>query len=188
MAFVESYLSKIGVQTGNAMKLVLFELLLKRYRGEYTDDVPDKLATAVVDYLFGEQSKYAEVRAFLAESRNLVDSKARELYNEPMLCQALTCAMYNYCYGKYVDSGGKVGFLVSPFIGYMRALQRVVTGGEPASLLDSFESKVGRENVAPLYNLWTLGLYKPLPQTPDSKLMMDEVVSFARSVSSTVLR
>lgn len=188
MAVVEAYLSKAGVQTGNAMKLVLFELLLKRYRNRFAGDIPDKLASAVVDHLFGETSKYPEVKTFNDENMGLVDSKARELCNEPMLCQALTCAMYNFCYGKYVDSGKKVGFFASPFLGYVRALQQVMTGAEPVSFLSSFEAKVGRENVAPLYNLWALGLYRPLPYTPDSKLMMDEVVSFARSVGSTSVR
>jgi hypothetical protein len=40
----------------------------------------------------------------------------------------------------------------------------------------------------PLFNLWLLGIYRYLPYTPDSKLMMDEVSLFAKSVKSSVLK
>ena len=129
-----------------------------------------------------------ELRSFAEENRGLIESKSRELSSDRRLCRALTCAMYNFCYGRYVDSGGKVGLVFHPFLGYVRALQEVLSGREKAEFLESFESKAGRRNVAPLENLWRLGLYSVLPQTPDSKLMLDEVVSYARSVGSSAVK
>lgn len=187
MPFVENYLSKVGLQTGDGMKRILFELLLTRYQVADKTDCADKLAASVVNYLFCEMAGNSELRSFAEESRTLVESKAKELSAEGTLCRALTCAIYNFCYGKYIDSGGKVGMFVHPFLGYVRALQEVVDGKEPTSFLESFELKVGQRNVAPLLNLWLLGLYRPLPYTPDSKLMMDEVISFGKSVRSSAV-
>jgi hypothetical protein len=179
---VENYVSKAGLQTGNGMKRILFELLLTRYRVADKTDHAEKLAASVVNYLFCETADNAELRSFSEESRSLIESKAKELSADSQLCRALTCAMYIFCYGKYIDSGGKVGMFSHPYLGYVRALQEVINGKERASFLESFEAKVGQRNVAPLSNLWLLGLYRPLPYTPDSKLMMDEVVSFGTSV------
>jgi hypothetical protein len=100
----------------------------------------------------------------------------------------LTCAVYNFCYGKYVDSGHKVGMLMHPFLGFVRGLQEVIRSNEPVSFLDSFYPKVGDENVSPLVNLWLLGLYRPLPYTPDSKLMMQEISRFGKSMESPVVK
>jgi hypothetical protein len=181
MAFVENYLSKIGVQTGNVMKTALFELLVSRYRAAYEADLADKLAASVVNRLFCETANDAELRSFADESTALVESKVKELSSEDALCKALTCAVYNFCYGRYVDSGRKVGMLSHPFLGYVRALQEVASGNERTNFLEALESKVGEESVRPLVNPWLLGLYRPLPSTPDSKLMLDEVAAFRNS-------
>jgi hypothetical protein len=138
-----------------------------------------------VDYLFCEITAYPELRPFASENRALIESRAKELSIDDILCWALTCAMYNFCYGRYVDSGGKIGMFSHPFLGYVRALREVATGRERASFLDSFKLKVGEKNVTPLLNLWLLGLYRPLPYTPDSKVMIDEIVSFRELVKSS---
>ena len=170
------------------MKRILFELLLTRYRVADKTDFADKLAASVVNRLFCETADDTELRSFAEENMTLIETKAKELATEDPLCRALTCAIYNFCYGKYIDSGGKVGMFSHPFLGYVRALQEVINGKEPASFLESFESKVGEKNVAPLLNLWFLGFYRPLPHTPDSKLMLNEVISFGGAVGSSVVR
>jgi hypothetical protein len=185
MPSVENYLSKVGAQTGNGMKRILFDLLLARYQAADKTDFADKLAASVVNRLFCETGDEPELRSFAEANTALIETKAKELSAEDPLCRALTCAIYNFCYGKYIDSGGKVGLFSHPFLGYVRALQEVINSKEPASFLESFESKVGEKNVAPLLNLWFLGLYRPLPYTPDSKLMLNEVVSFAKAVGSS---
>lgn len=196
MPSVERYISTVGAETGNAMKLVLFQLLLKRYRATKPADfpvglandseLPEKLATAVVDWLFRERTANPELRSFITKNSGLIESKAKELSSEDALCRALSCAMYISCYGRYVDSGRKIGMLFHPFLGFFRAFQQVTSGRESLRFLDSFEPSVGHENVEPLLNLWALGLYRQLPYTPDSKLMMDEVLSFGRSVGASV--
>jgi hypothetical protein len=185
MGVPETYLSKVGVQTSNSMKLALFEVLLKRYRSTFEGDLAEKLAASVVDSLFCERAVNPELQKFVAENGALIGSKAKELAKEERLCRALTSAIYSFCYGKYIDSGGKVGMFSHPFLGYVRALQQVIGGKEPISFLESFESKVGRTSVRALFNLWELGIYRYLPYTPDSKLMMDEVSVFVRSVKSS---
>jgi hypothetical protein len=182
MAFVETFISKAGVQSGNAMKVILYNLLYKRYQSAYDDEFAGWLAAAVANYLFCDVPKNADGQSFAKENQALIESKAKELSKEHGLCKALTCAVYNACYGRYVDSGRKIGFLVHHFLGFVRALQEVVNAKEPASFLESFYPKVGHENVEPLLNLWLLGLYRPLPYTPDSKLMLDEIVRFGKSV------
>jgi hypothetical protein len=178
MSFVERYLSDVGLQSHDLMKITLGKLLLRRYDTTYDADFATSLAVSVANYLFCDQATNTDAQSFAEKNRELIESKAKELSTDDALCRALTCAVYNFCYGKYVESGGKVGLLLHPFLGYVRALQRVMSGKEPVSFLDS--SKVGQENVLPLLTLLRLGLYRPLPYTPDSKVMMDEIVSFGR--------
>jgi len=190
MSFVERYLSSVGTETHDAMKLILGKLLLNRYRAIYEADFAVKLAVAVANYLFCDQvpADATEARSFATSNEALIKSNAEELSKESALCQALTCAVYNFCYGKYVDSGRKVGLLFHPFVGFVRSLQEVVRGNEPISFLDSLYPKVGHENVEPLLRLWLLGLYRTLPYLPDSKLMMDEVVLFGKSIGLSLVK
>ena len=190
MPFVERYLSKIGTDTHDAMKLILVEFLRKRYQAAYEPWFAVELAAAVANYLFCDQTQAdpTEARFFAIPYEELITSEAKELSKEDALCRALTCAVYNFCYGKYVDSGRKVGLLFHPFLGFVRAVQEVRSGKEPVSFLDSLYPKVGYENVKPLLNLWLLGLYRTLPYLPDSKLMLDEVVLFGKSVGSSVVK
>jgi hypothetical protein len=73
---VENYVSKAGLQTGNGMKRILFELLLTRYRVADKTDHAEKLAASVVNYLFCETADNAELRSFSEESNVVVDCLA----------------------------------------------------------------------------------------------------------------
>ncbi|MGC2196939.1 MAG: hypothetical protein WA628_19850 [Terriglobales bacterium] len=181
MAFVETYISKVGVQSGNAMKIVLYNLLHKRYQWANDTEFAGKLAAAVANYLFCDEPT-GDAQSFAKINHALIESSAKDLSSEESLCRALTCAVYNSCYGRYVDSGRKIGLLVHPFLGFVRGLQEVINAKERPAFLESFYPKVGYENVKPLLNLWLLGLYRALPYTPDSKLMMDEIARFGKSV------
>lgn len=185
MSVVEKHLSKVGRISHDRMKVALFQVLLSRYRPAYGEDFAEYLAAAVANHLFSDEASEGG-KAFATANDALIKAKARELSKEDALCRALTCAVYNYCYGKYVESGRKVGLLFHPFLGYVRMFQRVVHGKESARALDS--SDVGPENILPLVNLLALGLYRDLPFTPDSKLMLDEVVSFEKSIPAAVTR
>lgn len=190
MSFIERYLSDVGLQSHDLMKLALSKLLFLRYDALYDEGFATKLSVAVANYLFSDEppATATDARAFATEKKGLIKSKAEELSKEDFLCHALTCAIYNVCYGSYVDSGRKVGLILHPFLGFVRALQEVMSGNEPLSFLDPLYQKIGYKNVEPLVNLWRLGLYRPLPHTPDTKIMLDEVMKFSQSVEPSERR
>jgi len=181
VSFVESYISKVGIQSANAMKVILYKLLFKRYQSEHDEDFAASLAAAVANYIFCSEPA-EEFKSFAIKNNELIESKCKELSTEDSLCRALTSAIYNFCYGRYVDSGRKIGLLVHPFLGFVRSVRRVMEGKEPVSFLESLYPTVGPENVQPLLNLCWLGLYRSLPNTPDSKEMMEEIARFGKSV------
>jgi hypothetical protein len=153
MSLVEGYISKVGVESVNAMKVILYELLQKRYQSEYDHDFACSLAAAVANYLFCNEPTADEVQSFATKNKALIESRAKQLSTEDSLCKALTCSVYNFCYGRYVDSGRKIGLLVHPFLAFVRGLQQVIEGREPVSFLDSLYPKVDHENMKPLLNL-----------------------------------
>ena len=175
MGMTERYLSQIGTYTGDQMKNALYQLLIPRYFWTlWNSESAQKLASSVVNFLFCEPGS-GEIARFMAEQQPLIESKARELATDEAVCRALTCAVYNFSYGRYVDSGGTVGIFSAPFLGFIRAIQEVTSGRERASFLESFIAKVGSRGAQPVLRLLDCGLYRPLPHTPDSKLMRDEV-------------
>ena len=182
MSFVERHLSKVGAQSHDLMKASLFELLRKRYLDSYERDFAQRLATTITDLLLCDQPANPEYGSFIDENESIIDSRVRELSSEEPLCCALTGAIYNSCYGKYLDSGRKFGFLFHPFLAFVRALQEVIGGKEPESILHLFYRNVGFENVEPLLNLRRLGLYRLLPHLPNSQVLMDEIIAFGESV------
>ncbi|MGE5053539.1 MAG: hypothetical protein ACM3WP_05180 [Acidobacteriota bacterium] len=166
------------------MKNALFELLVPRYFWTlWNVESAQKLASSVINSLFCEPGS-GEVAQFMAEQQALIGSKTRELAREESLCRALTCAVYNFSYGRYVDAGGKVGILFPPFIGFVRAIHEVASDRERAGFLDVSIAKVGSQAAEPLLKLLWSGLYRPLPHTPDSKLMRDEVATFIQRTSN----
>jgi hypothetical protein len=74
MSFAETYLSKIGVQTHGTMKIMLFKLLMKRYRAVYDSDFAVKLAVAVANYLFCDKPspQTSEALSFATENEALI--------------------------------------------------------------------------------------------------------------------
>ncbi len=199
MGFVEQAISRMGMETGNAMKTALWSHLVYRYSCTDCSDAEllkkvnanpehaEKVAGAIVNHLFCEDSSNEELRTFTLENISYVRSKAQELNHEEWVCRPLTCAIYNYSYGKYVDSGRRVGFFSAPFLAFGRAVREVAECREPLSFLDSFTAKVGQQSAAPLLNLLSLGLYRSLPYTPDSRAMAHEVALFAATNAAKML-
>lgn len=135
------------------------------------------MAAEVANYVF--QDLDANTSDFARENSGLIHDKATELSNEDSLCNALTCAVYNFSYSKYVAYGGKIGFLFHPFLGYVRALQT-----QNLDAQNSFyrRNKIPHQAYGPLIHLLSLRLLRPLPWTPDSKRMLDTVIAFGKSV------
>ena len=124
----------------------------------------------VANYVF--EGAYIEwpVSPFARHDRALIEARAKALGDEEALCQALTCAVYNFSYAKYVESGRKTGLLFHPFLGYVRALQR--NQFDITSRL-SDSQKIPPEGFLPLLHLSRLKLMRPLPWTPDSRRMFE---------------
>jgi hypothetical protein len=159
------------------MRLILDDLLSKRYRESYDSEFAGKLAAEVANYLF--QDVYAAKSDFAKENPDVIHERAAELSEEDSLCHAVTCAVYNFSYAKYVECGGKIGFLFHPFLGYVRALQ-----GNDLDATNRFykSNKIPHESYGPLIHLLSLRILRPLPWTPDSKRMLEAVVAFGESV------
>lgn len=185
MRRLEDYILNVGVQTSNTMKFILHELLSKRYTQSHDPAFAGKLAAEVANYLFEGAVVWWPNSEFARQNRQYIEAKAMELIDEEPLCQALTCAVYNFCYAKYVEEGGKIGLLFHPFLAYVRALQRNELD-VTARLANS--KKVPPEAYLPLLHLSLLKLMRPLPWTPDSKRMLDAVVAFGRSVGCSFLK
>ncbi len=140
---IEAYLTEIGLTTADAMKFALYSILKGRHQKEQEPGFAGKLAAAVTNYLFegdpniasmsllarsgmGDYESQRERLEFANRNLPLVESSVEGLreWADDNLCMALTCALYNFCYAKYIQGGGKVGFLSSNFLGYVRALQK----------------------------------------------------------------
>jgi hypothetical protein len=91
----------------------------------------------------------------------------------------VTCAVYNFSYGKYVEAGKRVGYLFHPFLAYVRALQRQQMD---VTVNLARRGKVPPESYLPLLHVSLLGLMRPLPWTPDSKEMFDTVIEYGKAV------
>jgi|SRR5271170_3518992 len=177
MPRLEAYIIAVGNQTSDMMKFILHELLSKRYRQSYEPGFAGKLAAEVANYLFEDID--VTKSAFAEENAQLIHEKAEELSDDDPLCHAVTCAVYNYSYAKYVECGGKIGFLFHPLVGYVRALQ----SNDLAATERFYKSKkIPYQAYGPLIHLMSLKLLRRLPSTPDSKLMLDSVVAFGKSV------
>ncbi|MGH9688506.1 MAG: hypothetical protein ACRD5K_15590 [Candidatus Acidiferrales bacterium] len=177
------YIVAIGMQSADTMKFALHQFLKPRYSAENSTDEPDfagRLAAAVANYLF-EVDAFWPSSEFAMRNQAAIEAKAAELRDQELVCQALTCAVYNFSYAKYIERGKKIGILFHPFLAYVRALQSnqfdVMT-----RLTQS--NRVPPESFLPLVRLWGLRLMRHLPWTPDSKRMFEEVALFAGTIRS----
>lgn len=176
---MSKYLFEIGMKTADTMKFALYGMLKPRYSEEYEADFAGKLAAEVANFLFDGGTVFWPTSEFARQNRTLFETRARALSKEDAVCQALTCAIYNFCYAKYVEEGKKIGFLIHHYLGYVRAIQsrqHDVT----ARLSDS--GKIPPSVSLPWLHLSRLGLMRSIPWEPDSKVMFDAVASFAASV------
>ncbi len=133
MGMTERYLSQIGTYTGDQMKNALYQLLIPRYFWTlWNSESAQKLASSVVNFLFCEPGS-GEIARFMAEQQPLIESKARELATDEAVCSTLTCAVYNFSYGRYVDSGGRWESFPHLFLASFEQFRKSrAVGSEPA--------------------------------------------------------
>lgn len=119
-----AYISQIGIATENTAKLALSEYLEREYRSVdgFDGETPVALAGTVTDCVFGEELNGSDEKiAFVKANTELITKHARNLAQREDLCQLLTGAAYNTCYGRYVRAGGKRTIFSNPFLAYIRS-------------------------------------------------------------------
>jgi hypothetical protein len=57
------------------------------------------------------------------QNRLSIEMRERALSTEEMACKALTCAIYTLCYAKSMEESRKTGFLIHPYLRYVRVLR-----------------------------------------------------------------
>ena len=170
---INDHIKRVGSKSHDLMKFGLCKLLGERYRGR-----PDcgKLAAEIANYLFdGDVFWPCSASEFAKEHQAEIEAQSRKLNTDDFTCEALTNAVYNWCYGNYIAAGNSLGWFFHPFLGYFRALQKSDFQAENA-----FVKKLPSESWLPLLRLRTFGLLRPLPYTPDSKYTLAVVENFYR--------
>jgi hypothetical protein len=181
MQNVNKYLSDIGKQTNNAMKLLIYYMISDRYKNRFNIDDSKTFAASVANSLFSEETEI-KFKPFYDANITEIENCLIELSKDDVFCITLSGAVYNSCYGKYVESGHNIGFVFHPFLGFIRALNAFIMDKQPITFVQSFYDKIGYENIAPLMFLCQKELYRILPNTPDSVKMANQVMLYAQSV------
>jgi hypothetical protein len=179
MGTAERYLSEIGGRCRDAMKLLTAVILMKSPQDLGTSSGNARLAAAVANRLFLDPAPDPLHRQFAADHEADVLCVIARLAFDGEYCSVLSGAMYNTCYGRYVDTGHRIGLLVHPYLGFVRALNAFAAGAEPLTLALAFIPHVGDAASAPLLQLCRLGLYRALPNSPDSNAIAARIEQFS---------
>ena len=186
-----AYISQIGLATENTAKLALFQMLEVEYRNVpgFTGEMPQALAGAVTDLVFGEEPQGSEEKVAFAKSNpELIKTHAQNLAKREDLCSVLTGAAYNTCYGRYVRAGGKRTMFSNPFLAYVRSGRdlRSRSNREINVQLYSEISALDRNIFRAMDAMESLGILRSLPHSPNERAFYDAVRQFAVSVGVRV--
>ncbi len=90
-----------------------------------SDFVPT-LATCCTAMLLGKTLELSSKKWMFVEFfRALIDDKIKKLRTQfPELPNVLSHAAFAACYGRYLEHDGKIGLLSTPYLGYVRSLNR----------------------------------------------------------------
>jgi hypothetical protein len=179
MGLVGDYLVKVGHQTALEMKLALGLRLLVKYQARFPDATAHFLAASVTNRVFSEQSEQIEAQSFAQHNSELIEKEVRLIGADNKLSELVTSSIYNLCYARYVETGGKRGFFANNFLAYIRALSRSVEDSSYIDLATEVAAKLDRTVVEPIWTLLELGIFRPLPRNPDSKEIYSRVHAFA---------
>lgn len=124
------------------------------------------LATAVTNMVFGDRSPDGSQRSFEVANAELIEILARRIGEEEALCNVLSGAAYNSSYARYLDAGGKRGF-INPYLGYVRAVSRGIW--ESAASMGHKIGALGESVLAPIHSMSHLGIFRSLPNNPNEK-------------------
>jgi len=191
--FGDDYIRKIGLATENAAKAALFKFLFAQYvknRMENgKDDRPDEdfaatLAAAVTNRVFGEDAANDAGKQFAAQNAELISILAHMLSADDRVCAVLSGAAYNTCYARYVGAGGSRGMFSNAFLAYVRTLSRDDSYATTrAKALDRIVT-LGSGILKPIESMLSLGIFRPLPDSPNERSFYDDVHHFATIVGA----
>jgi hypothetical protein len=193
MGFIDGYILELGTATESLTTAVLYKTLYAKYKQDFgsegSGEFVASLAAAVTNMVLDHEPGKEKGAEFLRANNSLVLDNARKLSSDPQLCTLLSGAAYIMSYARFVSMGGKTGFLVNPFLGFVRALSKSYAA-EGTEAMDAYMIWRGyhdalrdqRDAVNPLLNLHNLGLFVPLAHSPNEKAYYEAVVRGAREL------
>jgi hypothetical protein len=136
-------------------------------------DRPDFIstfATCCAATLLGKTRELSAKKfIFTGRFRWLLEEQIGELRTKfPQLPTVLSLGAFAVCYGRYLEHDGKVGFLFTPYLGYVRALNRGLVS-EASRYRTEIETKFNGHNwiLSMLVGLDALHFFVPLSDNPD---------------------
>lgn len=183
---IEKYISEIGEKTGELLKEIIHKLVVIHYKSILSEKELHSLSNIIILHIFGESFRNDEQKMLFDQNNTLIEVLFSNFAKNETICEAFTNAMYNYCYGKYVDSGRKIGLFICPYLGYIRALNDSMKHKEDSSfpkryaIVRKFQNNVGFLNVFPFTILCQNNLYRILPNLPDSKKCYESVLLYSK--------
>ena len=182
----DDYILKIGLATENEAKLALFHFLQAEYlkRSGFDGNRAAALAGAVTNRVFGEEAEADENAAFVRENPELIEVHARQIGQDESLCVLLSGAAYNTCYARYLRAGGKRSMFSNPFLAYVRSGGDLTSDSNRQINVELYsEIKVLDGHIlASMDAMQSLGIFRPLPYSPNERKFYDAVHQFAGRV------
>ena len=153
--------------------------MLKKFAPQYEEEVANYLSAAVVNRLFSERPGNPDSSSFLQRNKDLVEREARAISRCEELCNLITGSLYSACYARHIEGGGKTSWWRNPYLGYIRALSRSLTDPTYIELSVQMSEQLELRVIEPLVTLLHLGVFRPLPRSPDSKEIYARVHAYA---------
>jgi hypothetical protein len=139
----------------------------------FSPDSPDFVPTLAVCFTamtFGRTRELSPKKWMFVELfRGLVDDKISKRKTQfPELPSVLSHAAFAACYARYLEHGGKVGLLFTPYLGYVRALNRSLVS-EAYRFRTEIETNYSGKNhiLAMLSGLQVANCFAPLSDNPN---------------------
>jgi hypothetical protein len=156
----------------------------------FSPDRPDfvpTLAACCTAMLLGRELELSDKKTeFTGLFRSLIDlkiTKLQERYRE--LPPVLSHAAYAICYARYIEHGGKIGMIFTPYLGYVRALNRPDMSLNALQYGSEIETKCrGQGRILSTFSgLMSHGFFVPISDNPNVFKIPELVVDwFTRNV------
>lgn len=165
---------------------------IERAFGSNRPDFVSILATCCTAQILGRTIELSPRKhRFFDLYQSLIEQnipKLRELYTE--LLAVLSYGAYAVCYGRYLEHGGKVGLLFTPYLGYVRALNRGMSSEALRAGSEIEKTYAGRGCILSMFSgLTSNQFFVPISDNPNVFKIPELVIEwFMRNVPSTPVR